>query len=198
MPAILIAAAVGLFVMPRIPGQWAWCYAYLNLYGPFLLLGSFLFLYQNARAGIGACLGMGLLVMLGYWILLPQLQPPTGQSHFAAYGVLIFLLLWLSRSRLSIGAMGLALSELTYAVYLFHNWLYPTLVELVGRVVQSPWAIHGAALATLLGVSWLAVRGVERPVIRLGHKVARRWFPETVHAPQQESLAASAASVGNT
>ena len=199
MPAVLAVAVAGLFLMPCVPGRWAWCYAYLNLYGPFLLLGSYLFLYQNARAGIGSCLSMGALVMLGYWILLPQLQPPTSQSHFAAYGVLIFLLLWWSRSRLSIGAVGLALSELTYAVYLFHNWLYPSLATQAGRWMQAPWAIHITALAVLLGVCWLAVRGIERPAIHWGHRVAQRWFsavPGT--APQESSATVPVASGAKT
>jgi len=172
LPAVLVLGIVGLFLMPRVPGKWAWCYAYLNLYGPFLLLGALYYLVQSGRASASLATGASLAVLLGYWILLPQLQPPPSQSHFAFYGLIVFLVLWLRRDKLSIGPFGLLLSELTYPVYLFHNWLYEPIQRAVTRVLPT-WSLI-ATLLGLLAFCWVTVRLVERPAIRIGQRLSAR------------------------
>jgi peptidoglycan/LPS O-acetylase OafA/YrhL len=174
LPWILPALAVGLFLMPRVPGHWAWCYAYLNLYGPFLLLGAFFALLQDGRTSPLATVAMFGLVLGGYQYLLPRLQPPTSHSPFALYGVLVFVLLWSLRERIRIGGAAVWLSEATYPVYLFHNWLYVPLLGGWSLALPGLWWRHLATLATLLGFCLLCVGVLERPAIRLGRRVSKR------------------------
>jgi peptidoglycan/LPS O-acetylase OafA/YrhL len=177
LPWLLAGLALGLFLMPRVPGHWAWCYAYLNLYGPFLLLGAFFALLQDGRTTPLATVAMFGLVLGGYQYLLPRLQPPTSHSPFALYGVLVFVLLWSLRERLRIGRTALWLSDATYPVYLFHNWLYLPLLGGWARVLPGAWLRHAATLATLLGFCMLCVWWVERPAIRLGRRLSARPAP---------------------
>ena len=176
LPLVVLLAALGLSVAPRVPGSWSetWCYGYLNLYGPFLLLGVMFRLHDVGRVTRGECAAIAALLLVAHWIALPLVQPQGIQSHFTAAGLAVFVALWQLRASLHIGAFGLLLSELTYPVYLFHNWLYDPLLAAVGRYVSVPGLQHACAVALLFIFCWLTVRLIERPAIRLGQVLSRR------------------------
>jgi len=178
LPLVLAITAFGLLVMPPTPGgAWTWCIAYYNLFGPFLLLGAFFYLHENGRLGSGSLAAITALVLLGIWIVTPIWQPNLAGQHFVAYGFGIFFLFWLVRQRLSLPAPAALLSELTYAVYLFHNWMYDYLLGASRELFRKEWAADLAALCLLLFVCWIATRFVERPAVRLGARLSRRFQP---------------------
>jgi len=102
-------------------------------------------------------------------------QPRWLHAPFAALAVALFLGLWALRRQLFAPAWVLALSELTYAVYLFHNWLFDALRDGVMRWGVSRVQADLAALMLLGFICWALVRTVERPGMRAGRWVARRW-----------------------
>ena len=185
MPLVLVTTMAVLFIVAPMPGRWAWCYGYLNLYGPFLLLGACFYLLEHGRLGVWACAGISAFALLGYWILLSSWQPAFRETHFTGYAFVVFVLFWRLRGSLSIGAFGLAVSELTYAVYLFHDWLYQRLFGLLGSSIASSLLGHALTFMALMAVCWLATRCVEQPMIRAGQRLSNRW---------RSSAAASAAT----
>ena len=86
----------------------------------------------------------------------------------------LFVLAWLLRHRLPMPGWVLGLSELTYAVYLLHTWLF----DLWRNALLAAGAGRGVAelagVAGVLALSWVLVRLVERPGIRAGRDLARR------------------------
>ena len=71
-------------------------------------------------------------------------------------------------------AWVLALSELTYAVYLLHNWLFDVFLQAFQRLGLRDVYASLATLALLGAVCWLLVRCVERPGVRWGRTLASR------------------------
>jgi peptidoglycan/LPS O-acetylase OafA/YrhL len=175
LPVVLAACTVALLVMPPSPGPWTWCIAYYNLFAPFLLLGVFFYLQENARIGARSLIAMTALVLLGVWILTPVWQPNLAAHHFVAYGFGIFFLFWSMRQHLSLPAPIALLSELTYAIYLFHNWIYDYLLIISQATFDSEVAANLVALFLLFSGCWIATRFFERPAVRLGTKLSRRF-----------------------
>ena len=67
----------------------------------------------------------------------------------------------------------LALSELTYAIYLTHNWLYDELRRLTAQSGLPGPAATAAALALLLVLCALLTHAIERPGVRLSRKLSK-------------------------
>jgi peptidoglycan/LPS O-acetylase OafA/YrhL len=182
LPIMLALSVLTLFVLPPHPGRWAWCFGYLNLYAPFLLLGVFFYLYEQGRVNAWTIASVSMGVLVGYWLLLPGWQAPTANTHFAAVALLMFVALWVLRRQISLPKTVLLLSELTYAVYLFHNWIYDYVLAAAARIVQNWWATNILAFFSLLAVCWLATRLIERPAVRFGHSFSQRFQPQAAQA----------------
>lgn len=170
---ILVIAVGGLFLLPAIPGDWSQNLGYVNLYGPFLILGICFYMQEIRRFSSVFCVGMTLLVVFGYWGLVPHYQPAWSHAHFVIYGVIVFTSFWLLRSRMSLPAGALALSEMTYAVYLFHNWLYDGFMVVLSKVTGNLFVRHSLSFVAVMVACWMAIIFIERPAIALGRKVVK-------------------------
>ena len=183
LPFALLALMALLWVLPPQPGRWAWDYGYLNLYAPFLLLGSYVFLLEQRRVRVWSCAVFCAIVLVACRVHIKPWQPPYANVHFVEPAVALFFLAWWLRGRISIGRLGCALSELTYPIYLFHLWLHPILLAFGLRVVSDGAFAHVIALTLLIVVCWFATVFVERPAIGLGRRVARRLVQPPMTVP---------------
>ena len=157
------------------PTHTAWTRGYFTLYFPCLLLGSAIWLGEHGvMRWVGVAL-LGLLVLLLQYFGLQAWQPVWLDAHFTLLALALFLLLWALRRRLPAPRGVLWLSELTYAVYLFHNWVFDALRDAaLGRGLHAAPA-QLLALAGLFALCALLTRWVERPAIGLGRWVSRRY-----------------------
>lgn len=171
LPAIHIAAAYFLYKMPSFPNQGIWTVGYFNAYAPFLLAGSLLYLAQQrlasrfvSTAAIAAMLYVSMAAIATY-------QPMWKVSHYAAYATLIFLTAFFLRGRLADSKILRLLSDLTYSVYLFHNWAWDYIaipfksIGLVG--IREQFAIT----VTLFVFCYVMHRTVETYGIYLGRPI---------------------------
>lgn len=153
-----------LMVLLYALGPWAthteWTRGYLTLYLPFLLLGSVIWLREREAIGWPLALAVAAVVLGLYRWGLHTWQPRWLGAPFAALAVGLFVLLWSLRRRLPAPAWMLALSELTYAVYLLHNWLFDVLRDAAMRVGLNRAMGDVAALWLLVvvGVSSFSVQ----------------------------------------
>ncbi|TDK53494.1 acyltransferase family protein [Pseudomonas moraviensis] len=168
IPLIHAAAAYGLFIMPAFPGPGIWTEGYFNAYAPFLLIGSLLYLAQQKMASRLLCvLGMATMIYISMKVI-ADYQPIWKVSHYAIYAAIIFLIAFIFRDRLADSKELRLLSDLTYSVYLFHNWAW--------EYIAIPFKLMGligiweqiAITVSLLAFCYLMHRTVENIGIKLG------------------------------
>ena len=170
-PHVLFGIVLLLLLMPPFPGRWAWNFAYLNLYAPFLFLGAFFYLLEERVVTATACSAMAIFVVSGYWISVSILQPAWITAHFVVYAIALFYLFWVFRGRLSLPRWALLLSELTYSVYLFHNWLYDWVGISVKKIFSDSLLAHSISVLILFFLCWVFMVLIEKPFILLGKNI---------------------------
>lgn len=171
LPAILVGAAATLFLLPQIPGPEVWIHGYFTLYAPFLLMGSLLYLAESGNADKTICYSSISLMMIAFLVLLTKLHPVWANSHFAILALGLFVGAWMFGSKLPDGKLLRTASDLTYSVYLFHNWIwlyFSILVDSWGiKVIPKTLQIFILLIATC----YLMHKVVELQGIKAGKKV---------------------------
>ncbi|PJE18144.1 hypothetical protein [Legionella sp.] len=152
--------------LPTTPHAEYLAIGYVNIYGPFLFLGVFFWLYENKRVSFAQMALFTCLIFIQHWHLIVTMNPGWRHVHFAGLAFLIFLAVWTLRDKLFFNRVILFISELTYSVYLLHNWLFDHIKQ---------WTIAGGlfhqnryALMMLLAISAVLVKAIEKPGIKLG------------------------------
>ncbi len=173
LPMIYLGTASTLYFMPAFPSEEMWTVGYLNAYAPFLLIGSMIYLVQERLAS------RKLVVLATSFMLYASLQsiatyhPSWSTSNYAIFALGIFLVAWCCRNSLRSNTLINTLSNLTYSVYLFHNWLWDLLAIPVSRLGLFGIANDIIILFTLLIFSYAAYRTIEIYGVRLGRPVGR-------------------------
>lgn len=172
LPWFYAALLGGLFLLGPWPTHQAWSLGYGSLYFPFLLLGSVVLLYERRVIGRLMLVFFGGLVFAFHYRGLQQWQPRWLDAHFPDLAVGLFLVLWAIRRWLPVRPGILWWSALTYAVYLFHNWLVDWLQAALQHVGMTGRGSLALALALLVLICAGFVRWIEQPGIRNGRRVA--------------------------
>ena len=174
-PAVLaIAVVYVIFFMSPFP-RGLWSAGFFNLYAPFLFVGSAYFLYQERMVGATFVAFVTLVALIGYWTGLPKIAPLKVDDHEVLYAFLVFYLFWLFRDRgITLPYWAFLLSESTYSVYLFHNWLYAPIESHVSDYRALHPVLHPLSLLILLAVSYFFTVAIERPAMRAGKVVSNR------------------------
>lgn len=168
--ALLITTLICGFIAP-IPSIDIWSKGYLTIYGPFLLLGSMFYLFEKHKVGISFLMFSILVVFYNYYKLIAIFQKGWLNDHFAILAFFVFLLSWAFRKHLKVTPLILLLSEMTYAVYLFHNWFFDYVKKSLDYFNVSFINSEILSLIALLLACYFMVRFVEKPGIKLGRTV---------------------------
>lgn len=180
----MLVATVALYIAPTFPHGYGGTDGYFNTYAPFLLIGSLIFAFEKskARAQKIICASTGAAI---FWIYLLTLQKFHSHIAFSSYGItalLLFALTWKFQHLARPSFMSLLLAELTYSIYLFHNWAW-------GYLGALAWNFHidfiPAALQILVLLMLLCYalnKTVEKGGIKLG-KLITASIKKTKSAP---------------
>ncbi|MGF6109311.1 acyltransferase family protein [Pseudomonas frederiksbergensis] len=173
LPIIYVVVAAVLYLMPTFPSGYGWSDGYFNLYTPFLLVGSCIYLAQQKTIKKTTCFTVCTLMFFAFMSLITTLHPNWKDSHYALFAVLLFLgaIIWQAKLHDSY-VLGL-LSNLTYSVYLFHNWLWDYIaipVLSLGFTGLNAKLVIGAVL---LAVCYALHATIETYGLTLGSKVLK-------------------------
>lgn len=171
LPWALVGAVLALGIAPPFPSGGELFTAYLTLYGPFLLVGVAFRLKETGDVGGAFLVGFTVLVFCQYFTLIDRYQSFWKAAHFAGLAFLLFATCWGFRRHIVATPLVLFVSDLTYAVYLFHNWVYELVIETFGATAVRPEVV---GLVGLFVVCVLANRCVEKPGVRVGRAVLKR------------------------
>ena len=174
-PGVLVIAVLYvIFLMSPFPRE-IWSAGFFNLYAPFLFVGSAYYLYEEKMVGATFVAFVTLVALIGYWTNLPKIAPLKVDDHEILYAFLVFYVFWLFRNRgMALPYWAFLLSESTYSVYLFHNWLYAPIESHVSGFRALHPFIHPASLLVLLAVCYLFTVAIERPAMRAGTIVSNK------------------------
>jgi len=174
LPWVLVLATYTLGYFAPFPDNGFWAHGYFTIYGTFLLLGSMWYLREKQQVSLTFFLIYVAYVLLQHYDLIATHQTHWLKAPFATLAVGLFFISWHFRNSLSLTPIILLLSELTYSVYLFHNWLWdPIKLKVVNKL--SLTFVHPSIqiLALLLVFCYLTVILIERPGIKLGVRALR-------------------------
>jgi peptidoglycan/LPS O-acetylase OafA/YrhL len=159
---------------------------YFLIYGPFLFLGAGFWLYEQAWISFSWFFALIIIVFVNYFNLISIYQSGWLPHHFAALGFLLFTVAWFFRSRFKVSTTILLLSDLTYAVYLFHNWMFDIFKEnalellslrqgqkfLTLELLSLQQCTNFLTLVSLFAFCFLFHRIIERPANKLGRIIS--------------------------
>jgi len=168
LPYIFLATTLLCGFIAPIPSADIWSKGYLTIYGPFLLLGSMFYLCEKKQTGFTFLLFFIGLVFYQYYSLMAIYQKSWLNAHFAILAFFIFFVSWTFRRYLTAAPWVLLLSDMTYAVYLFHNWFFDYAKKGLTLFRVSVLNPDVQALIILLLVCFFMVKYVEKYGIRFG------------------------------
>ena len=101
-------------------------------------------------------------------MLVQLYQKSHAGQYYAIMGFVIFISFWMLRSFLSAPNWILHLSDLTYAVYLFHMWFFEYVKKGLEYCNILLFNADMQALIILFYVSFIMVKYIEKPGVELG------------------------------
>jgi peptidoglycan/LPS O-acetylase OafA/YrhL len=138
-----------------------WNISYVSIFSPFLFLGSIIYLYEHKKINAYVAFGLSLFIFFNAIRLTKIYAPQLLNSNFIAIGMGVFMIIWLLRNDLTsrlMNAFVLKLSALTYAVYLFHNFIWAYFEKNFGMTTGL------GKLTLLFLVCWLIHYFIENPL----------------------------------
>src|SRR5690606_28279973 len=134
----------------------------------FLLIGVLFYQTENHHLKRRTFYLLVTLIFLLSLMRSQSLQPKLNDSNFELFALVAFYGLWRYRSCLTGNAIVKTLSEMTYAVYLFHLWSWPYLGTFVEKYGFASLPNRLQRLVLLLLFCLLAAKTIEKYGIRWG------------------------------
>jgi len=151
-----------------------WAKGFATYYFPFLLLGSMFYLFEKGLR-LSVLVIFIILVFFNYFHLTGKYHPDHLGLHFMILAFFIFLIAWAFREHLQVTGYVLLLSDMTYAVYLFHNWFFEYAKRGLAHFKVSVLNPDIQALIVLLIVCFMMTKYIEKSSIRLGRAVVTKF-----------------------
>lgn len=173
-PFIILLSILGLGFLAPIPAHSIWSHGYLTIYAPFLLLGTLFYFQENKEISAWFLFSSVIFVLAQYYMLISIHQQAWVNSHFATFGVLLFFFAWRYRQIFQPYPLVLFLSNLTYSVYLFHNWSWDPIKKVFAKLSIGIINPDIQALLALLLLCTIMFNWVEKTGIRWGRQVLKK------------------------
>lgn len=148
--------------------------AYFTLYTPFLFIGVVVYLTEHKLVNRIVALISIVTMFYLHLSLIEKINPFCGHYNYAFTGTVIFLCSWLFKDRFIESKACNLLSEMTYAVYLFHNWIWDSLTLVVNKIGIKYINSNIQILLLLFIVCYFAHKLVERRGVLIGKTLLRK------------------------
>lgn len=189
LPLIYFLLTVALQLSPPYPHTGMFTDGYLTLFFPFFFVGSSIYLREHKLVSSRACWAYVLYALLSCLVLWPAISPATKGNHFQILGCLLFGAVWGLRNYVRAPSLIIFLSNLTYSVYLFHNWLWEYLLTMVSRWYVVRQEHRSVVVLLMLFLICIALHySVEKWGIRLGANLVKRLGKRLTPTPLQNTV----------
>ncbi len=167
-PWALIFSTISLGVFAPFPSHDLGTLGYFSIYGPFLFLGVFYYLKELNQVGLRILLGFTCLVLIQYYYLISIYQSIWVGHHFALLAFAVFFLSWYYRAYLIVAPSVLFFSDLTYSVYLMHNWAWSYIELMLNKIPFIIFHEDIGVLCVLFLICYALMKFIEKPGVILG------------------------------
>lgn len=168
LPAFFMAVSIALYFADPFPSYAGWTDGYTNIFLPMLFVGSIIYLYERKLSPPFACIVAASIICFSSLSYMGESKPYLRDSNFLVCAVGIFILFWAAREKIVGGKLITILSEITFGVYLFHNWLWLYFEKWLGDLGFGFAPIKLQVVIALFLFCYIAHRTVETYGVRLG------------------------------
>lgn len=173
LPPIYIVTAILIALFSPLPSAEGWSQGTFSIYSALLFIGSLIYLYEDKTSNLTTIALTSIFILALHYHLMSSYTPQWLNSHFAAIAISIFILSWKLRLKLPIIAPVLFLSDLTYSIYLFHNWPWDSIKSFYEKLSIKVLHPDLQALITIFIISYIMLKLVEKPFIKIGAKMVK-------------------------
>ena len=159
-----------LFILPDWPKFKYWITDYVMIYSPFLFIGVYFREFEKKCISMSFLFTLIVCTIFMYCYSIPSVQPIWMNARFSVLGVLVFSMLYWKRLKIILPAWAIILSELTYGVYLFHNFLF----EYFCKTLPKSDFPRFFSLIALTLFCYVLHRLIEKPGILIGRSLIIR------------------------
>lgn len=175
LPWLLGVTTLCLFIAGPFPNWAGWTNGYLNIFGPFLFIGVLVYLIEKNLANRYVCAA----IIFGIYVLsllkTSQYNVTLKESNYALLALVLFLGGWLMRKHIVGNSITKTLSEMTYAVYLFHLWSWGYLEIVAVKLGLSGASAKVFQLVLLFIICYAATKTIEKYGIKAGRTLLARY-----------------------
>jgi hypothetical protein len=141
-------------------------------YMPFLFMGVGFWLYETEKIKISQFIFLMIWVSVNYFYLTCKFVPVVLERYFdfAILGFILFTTAWYFQKKIKTPII-LVFSNLTYSVYLFHNWLFDFFKNYLVRLDYQTLLSNIGATLMLFSFCFLIHKLLEKPANKLGSKI---------------------------
>jgi len=179
LPLAYLVVSIALYIAPTFPGVGHWNAAYVNAYSLFLFIGALIYLSQQALASRAMCISVGSILLLMFLIKISEFQPSWKESNYAVFALALFLGALHYAPRLKDGFVIRVVSDLTYSVYLFHNWIWQYIEKPVNSLGLSNIYSKLLIALVLFLICYALHNTVEKLGLAVGKILMNKYHPKT-------------------
>ena len=170
---IFFTTAMVMFLAPQFPVTTEFSHGYLSTYGVFLLVGACFYLYEKNKEIRNLCVFATLSMLALFLFMISKNHPAWMNSNYGIFALVIFGAGWVLRDRMQYGPIIGIASNLTYAIYLFHKWMWDYIQIVVAKIgiVAIPQSLQ--IFTILVIMCYLLHISVEKYGLELGKKTLK-------------------------
>ncbi|MHC8328118.1 acyltransferase family protein [Pseudomonas sp. LB1P83] len=191
LPTVFAILAAVLYFSPPFPNSPGLTLGYTTLYAPFLFLPACVYLLETGKANKNVCIAVMISIVFAFWIMTTKVHPVFSNNNHSMYALMIFFGAWLIRDKMQDGPLIRIASNLTYSVYLFHNWAWPYLLDFLSKAGMTVIPLKMQVTIVLLLLCYVLHKTVEDYGLRAGRTAIKRYraFKVSVSNKQSEPTA---------
>ncbi|WP_449106225.1 acyltransferase family protein [Pseudomonas mohnii] len=171
-----LATTIFIFYAPPFPAIAAFSNGYLSAMGPYLLMGACFYIYEHNKNIRNLCIMTGITITILSIVTISNRHKILMHDNYALLAVSIFCFGWLIRDRIQYGPIIGLVSSLTYAIYLFHKWMWEYIKRAVTEVGITAIPQDLQIFIILMAICYLAHISVEKYGLKIGRKVLNRYL----------------------
>lgn len=171
LPLLYLGIALFLYNVHPFPRFAGWTDGYLGIYGPYLFIGSIVYLYEKKLSSLAVSAISIICMMAIFLIYTAEIKVVLKETNHGIVALSIFLTAWFYRERFVSGTLVRTLSEMTYAIYLLHLTLWKPLADIGASYGPSFINADLQALVMLLAICFLLCKTVEKQGVAIGRSV---------------------------